>query len=82
MLPGSSGTASELLDWPQLPRSWNVRDLFHPKHTAGLWVDNAGIDESARPVAEAQEFVSLRKKSGWQGCSGPLSLDTNSVSLF
>ncbi len=60
----------------QLPKFWiglNCLDLGRsavdviPKQTSGLWVDNAGINESAEPVAGAQEFADLRKKSGWQG---------------
>ena len=60
----------------QLPNFWvglNCLDLgrsavnYIPKQAAGLWVDNAGINESDNPVAEAQEFVKLRKESGWRG---------------
>lgn len=60
----------------KLPSFWiglNCLDLgrsavsFIPKQTAGLWVDNAGIDEGLLPVVEAQDFASLRKESGWQG---------------
>jgi uncharacterized protein len=60
----------------QLQNFWvglNCLDLgrsavdFIPKQTAGLWVDNAGINESTEPVATAQEFEHFRKKSDWQG---------------
>ncbi len=60
----------------QLPSFWiglNCLDLgrfavdFIPKHTAGLWVDNAGINESARPTAGAKEFSNQRRKSNWKG---------------
>ena len=60
----------------QLPTFWvglNCLDLGRmavgiiPKNTAGLWVDNAGIDDSENPVVEAQRFVAIRERSGWQG---------------
>jgi hypothetical protein len=60
----------------QFPDFWtglNFLDLgasslaFIPKHAAGLWVDNAGIDESSTPVAKARGFADLRQRSGWQG---------------
>jgi len=60
----------------KLPDFWiglNCLDLgkaalsFIPEDTAGLWVDNAGINESLAPVAEAREFSELRKTSKWQG---------------
>lgn len=60
----------------QLPNFWiglNCLDLgrsaidFIPKQSSGLWVDNAGINESSKPIAEAREFANLRKKNGWQG---------------
>lgn len=60
-------------EFPNLWIGLNCLDLgrsavnFIPKQVAGLWVDNAGINESTKPVLEAQEFVSLRRKSGWQG---------------
>ena len=40
---------------------------YIPKETAGLWVDNVGINESNSPLASARHFVEIRKKSGWNG---------------
>jgi hypothetical protein len=60
----------------QFPNLWiglNCLDLgrtavdFIPMQTAGLWVDNAGINESIEPITEAQKFARTRKKSRWQG---------------
>jgi hypothetical protein len=38
-----------------------------PKSTRGLWVDDAGVDESGTPVFHAQQFATLRVISGWKG---------------
>lgn len=60
----------------QLPNFWigiNCLDLgrsaidFIPKHAAGLWVDNAGINEDVKSLYFAQEFEDRRKTSGWDG---------------
>jgi hypothetical protein len=60
----------------RIPNFWiglNCLDLGRfavnhiPKETAGLWVDNAGINEGKHPSDEVKEFASLRKSSGWQG---------------
>jgi hypothetical protein len=60
----------------KLPKLWiglNCLDLggvavsYIPKKTAGLWVDNAGIDEGPAPTIEARKFALLREESGWKG---------------
>lgn len=38
-----------------------------PKSVRGLWVDDAGVDESSTPVLHAQQFATLRVTSGWKG---------------
>ncbi len=39
-----------------------------PKDTAGLWIDNAGIQERAEnPTAIAETFATRRQASGWSG---------------
>lgn len=40
---------------------------FIPKNTAGLWVDNAGINEEGALTTGAEAFSALRKKCGWRG---------------
>ncbi len=38
-----------------------------PIDTAGLWVDNAGINEGPNPTADAETSADVRRASGWQG---------------
>jgi hypothetical protein len=60
----------------QLPGLWTGlnclnlgRDAVNviPKNTAGLWVDNAGVDENPTPTAAAEEFAGIRQESRWEG---------------
>jgi hypothetical protein len=60
----------------QFPNLWiglNCLDLgrlvadYIPQDTAGLWVDNAGVNDSINPTGEAQDFVHFRRESRWEG---------------
>lgn len=44
-------------------------DVFRaaPPEVAGIWVDNAGIDERVREQPFAEEMASARRESGWHG---------------
>lgn len=61
----------------QFPNFWiglNCLDLgrsaihYIPSGTAGLWVDNVGIEEhDEKPTAAAAKLLADRQKLGWQG---------------
>lgn len=45
---------------------WELFDKISPQ-VAGLWVDNAGIDETAREQPQAERVADARLRSSWQG---------------
>ncbi len=50
-----------------LDYGWNAVEII-PRTTAGLWIDNAGIEEAGDDcVAVATQFAELRVSVGWEG---------------
>jgi hypothetical protein len=47
-------------------RPWQVFDLID-RRVAGVWVDNAGIDEAAEAQETAERVAEARANSGWDG---------------